>query len=302
MLNLSLVSVLHATPKKNGFDLAGSLIPIDKILHGGPSKDGIPAIDQPHFIKAKQANFLNVADRIIGIEINGVQRAYPIKILNWHEIVNDHIGNRAIVITYCPLCGTGVVYDANIKGKTLQFGVSGLLYNSDVLLYDRQTESLWSQILSKSISSKYKNTPLSIISSSHTSWGKWQQQHPNTLVLSTKTGYQRNYNRSPYGDYNRNQTIYFPISAKSKRYHPKERVLGISLNGIHKAYPFIELAKNNSSVITDQVAGKTLHIRFDINNRDGKITDPHGNTIPSINSFWFAWYAFHPNSKVYKVK
>ena len=302
VINITLIASTQAAPEKNGFDLTGSLIPIDKILHGGPPKDGIPSIDQPKFIKANKASFLSTADRIIGINMNGTQRAYPIKILNWHEIVNDKIGNRAIAVTYCPLCGTGVVYDASIKGQASQFGVSGLLYNSDVLLYDRQTHSLWSQILSKAISGKQKNTKLKIISSSHTSWEKWKKQYPNTLVLSTKTGYQRNYSRSPYGDYNQNEVTYFPVSAKSKRYHPKERVLGISINGIHKAYPFTELARNKTSSITDQFAGRSLHISFDIANRDGKITDQQGNIIPSINSFWFAWYAFHSDTKVYKGK
>ncbi len=300
LITFALSFSLQATPTKNGFDLTGSLIPINKILQGGPAKDGIPSIDQPKFVSANQATFLKNSDRVIGIGIKGQYRAYPINILNWHEIVNDKIGNRSITITYCPLCGTGVVYDAMINGKVLKFGVSGLLYNSDVLLYDRQTQSLWSQILSKAISGKQKNTSLTIISSSHTSWQQWKKQHPKTLVLSNDTGYQRNYSHSPYGDYDRNQATYFPVAAKSKRYHPKERVLGITINGIHKAYPFAELALSKTTSINDQIAGKSLHIKFDLANRDGNITDSRGNIIPSINSFWFAWYAFHPDTKVYK--
>ncbi|HIO91301.1 MAG TPA: DUF3179 domain-containing protein [Leucothrix mucor] len=298
----SLITSLEAAPEKNGFNLAGSLIPINKIFGGGPPKDGIPSIDKPKFLKANQARFLKSSDRVIGIEVNGNYRAYPIKILNWHEIVNDRVGNHPIVVTYCPLCGTGMVYDAKIGGHALQFGVSGLLYNSDVLLYDRQTQSLWSQILSKAISGKQKGTKLKIIHSSHTSWIQWKKRHPNTLVLSTDTGYQRNYDRSPYGDYDNNQAIYFPLAAKSKRYHPKERVIGITINGNHKAYPFAELSRSRSNTLSDTFTGRTLRIDFDSDNRDGHITDQHGNLIPSVNSFWFAWYAFHPDTKVYKYR
>lgn len=135
--------------EKNGFDLTGSLIPAEQILAGGPHLDGIPAIDQPNFVNAHAADFLENDDRVLGLDYKGVKRAYQIRILNWnwHEIVNDQVGREAITITYCPLCGTGLVYSGNMGGKAHQFGVSGLLYNSDVLLYDRSTGSLWLQIL-----------------------------------------------------------------------------------------------------------------------------------------------------------
>lgn len=302
VIMLALIPALQATPEKNGFDLKDSLIPSHKVLHGGPSKDGIPSIDQPKFIAADQATFLNDNDRVIGIEINNHYRAYPIKILNWHEIVNDQIDDQPFVVTYCPLCGTGVVYHAKINGKPLKFGVSGLLYNSDVLLYDRQTQSLWSQILSKAITGQHKGTLLEIIASAHTRWGEWKKQHPKTQVLSTETGHNRRYNRSPYGDYNQNRVTYFPVDAQSKRYHPKERVLGLTIKGIHKAYPFKELALRKTRVINDLIAGQPLKIHVDVANREGRITDPEGNIIPTINSFWFAWYAFHPDTQVYKGK
>ena len=298
----SLIRSLEAAPEKNGFNLTDSLIPIHKILSGGPPKDGIPSVDKPKFIHANQATFLKSTDRVIGIEIHGNYRAYPIKILNWHEIVNDVVAENPIAVTFCPLCGTGMVYDARINGKAFQFGVSGLLYNSDVLLYDRQTQSLWSQILSQSISGKQKGTKLKPIPSSHTSWEKWKKQHPTTLVLSTDTGFQRDYSRSPYGDYNTNRATYFPVASKSKRYHPKERVLGITINGVHKAYPFVELARNKTNTLEDTFSGNTLRIEFDAENRDGRISNQQGNIIPHVNSFWFAWYAFHPDAEIYTDK
>ncbi|CAA6828086.1 MAG: FIG01073555: hypothetical protein [uncultured Thiotrichaceae bacterium] len=293
------VGVVHAAPEKNGFDLANSTIPVSQILSGGPPRDGIPAIDQPKFIPANKADYLKPDDRVMGVKYAGEVRAYPINILNWHEIVNDTVNGQAIAVTFCPLCGSGVVYSALINGKAHKFGVSGLLYNSDVLLYDRETETLWSQILAKAISGKMVNSPLTIIPSSHTSWKAWKKQHPNTKVLSRKTGFDRDYSQSPYGNYTSDRTTYFPVAFSSKRYHPKERVLGLTLNGQQKVYPFAELAKFEGNSLRDHFAGKDLVLEFDVENRDGQIKDASGKVLPSINTFWFAWYAFHPEAEIY---
>ena len=299
-ISLNVFSAAYAKPIKNGFDLSATTIPADKIFIGGPPRDGIPSIDKPEFLTADKAGYLKDDDRILGVYHSGEARAYPIRILNWHEIVNDKFKDKAVAITYCPLCGSGIVYNAEIKGKSYEFGVSGLLYNSDVLLYDRETETLWSQILSKAIGGKLVNTHLEILPSSHTSWKTWKKKHPNSLVLSTKTGYSRDYDRSPYGSYDKNTVTYFPVEFKSKRYHPKERVLGITLNGKQKVYPFAELAKNSVNTFTDSFENETLSIEFDSENRDGTIKNAKGEIVPSINTFWFAWYGFHPQSEIYK--
>jgi len=151
---------------KNGFELKGALVPKSEILEGGPPKDGIPALMRPQFVTQKQIKgMFGKAEKAIVVEFQGKQKAYPISILNWHEIVNDSIGGKAIVVTYCPLCGTGMVFDAKIGNQVLSFGVSGLLYKSDVLLYDRQTNSLWSQIWRKAITGRYKSRELKLIPS-----------------------------------------------------------------------------------------------------------------------------------------
>ena len=178
---------------------------------------------------------------MIGIEVDGERRAYPIRILNYHEIVNDRIGDTAFAVTYCPLCGTGVAFDAEVAGKAREFGVSGLLYNSDVLIYDRQSESLWSQIMSKAVSGPLKGARLRKIPIQHTRWEDWLEGG-DTLVLSLDTGYRRDYSRSPYGSYDDDRNLYFPGNASSARYHPEERVIGFELDGRFKAYPFAELA------------------------------------------------------------
>lgn len=285
----------------NGFDLTGSLVPANEIHHGGPKRDGIPAINKPVFITPAQANFLDPEDRILGISLHGISKAYPVRILNYHEIVNDSFNSKQIAITYCPLCGTGLAFSTTINNVDHNFGVSGLLYNSDMLLYDKQTESLWSQIMKQAIAGPQKGTRLKQLPMTHTSWRSWRQQHPDTLVLSTNTGYTRNYASNPYPGYELSQDIIFPVSFTSRQYHPKELVIGIEINNKFKVYPFSELAKLNTSQLNDRFAGKQIKILFDASNRSGKILDKNGIELPSLTSFWFAWIAFHPESEVYKI-
>jgi hypothetical protein len=236
-LALLLIAAMGAVPADNDFDLRGSLIPADEIHAGGPPRDGIPALTDPTFVPAAQADFLTPDDRILGLNLDGEARAYPIAILNWHEIVNDRIRGRPVAITYCPLCGSGVVFDALLDGRRVDFGVSGLLYNSDVLLYDRQTESLSSQIKKQAVTGPMKGQRLSALPVTDTTWRAWRETHSKTLVLSTDTGHSRDYSRDPYGGYAQESGLYFPVSARSKRYHPKERVLGLEIDGTFKAYP-----------------------------------------------------------------
>jgi len=219
----------------NGFDLKDALVSPDEILTGGPGRDGIPAIDAPKFVAARAAT-LAPADRVLGLARNGVVKAYPVKILNWHEIVNDRFGDEAIAVTYCPLCGTGIAYLAQARGQVTTFGVSGLLYNSDLLLYDRATQSLWSQITAEAIAGPLKGAKLAPVALTHTTWADWKKRHPDTLVLSEETGFNRDYSRDPYAGYSTSARIMFPTANTSDRFPPKEPVLGVELNGARKAY------------------------------------------------------------------
>ena len=284
----------------NGFAVDNSLIPVAEIHPGGPGRDGIPAIDQPRFIEADDADFLDREDQVLGLVYQGEARAYPITILNWHEIVNDRIDDEPVAITYCPLCGSGIAFSAEHAGRELDFGVSGLLYNSDLLLYDRQTESLWSQIAKQAIAGPLAGTELTALPLTHTTWGAWRRAHPQTQVLSTETGYRRNYDRAPYGGYANERGLYFPVSARSKRYHPKERVLGVEIDGHFKAYPFSELSQTDGS-ISDQLGGESIEVRFDWAQPSASAFDAEGNPLPTTTLFWFAWYAFHPETEVYRA-
>lgn len=294
-------ALLYSAGSYNGFDVSDALVPAAEIYPGGPARDGIPAIDQPKFITAGQAGFLADDDRILGLDRNGIQRAYPVRILNYHEIVNDRFGDDNILVSYCPLCGTGMAFLATIKGTAHRFGVSGLLYNSDVLFYDRETESLWSQIKKLAVSGPMRGTGLQQISMMHTTWKDWRHKNPDTQVLSLQTGYKRDYNRSPYAGYEHSNDTYFPVSSTDRRYHSKEQVIGLSLDGIDKAYPFVELSRTKGTV-RDRISGRLLTIEFDTVNRTGRILNSAGEVVPTTIAYWFAWTAFHPKTDVYKAR
>ena len=286
----------------NGFDVSNAIIPASEILAGGPPKDGIPALSDPELIDAEAASYLKPDDRVIGVTMDGISRAYPIAILNWHEIVNDTINDQRYAVTFCPLCGTGVAFYSDIAGSTTDFGVSGLLYNSDVLLYDRETESLWSQIMSQAVAGKLVGEKLKAFPVSHTTWRDWVKQHPDTQVLSTDTGYSRDYSRNPYRGYEQSRQLYFGVNQRAPdTYHPKEQVIGLEIDGVYKAYPFAELEKNNQTQFKDSINGVSITIDWDSENRSVELFDSSGKRIAGIQGFWFAWFAFHPDTLVFKA-
>ncbi|MDP1692280.1 MAG: DUF3179 domain-containing protein [Burkholderiaceae bacterium] len=302
---LGLGTALAAAPDRaefNGFDVADASVPIDAIQRGGPPKDGIPAIDRPRFVAAERAEIAD-SDRVLGLVRGGVARAYPVRILNWHEVVNDRFGDRAVAVTYCPLCGTGVAFEAQVGGGVASFGVSGLLYNSDVLLYDRGTQSLWSQILQAAISGPLKGTRLRALPLSHTSWADWRRRHPATQVLSTDTGYERDYGIDPYAGYERIQRLMFDVQNRDDRFPLKEWVLGLEIEGVYKAYPFSLLARHadRNGVLTDTVAGRRIRIRYDRGHGTAEAFDAQGRPWPTTMAFWFAWVAFHPRTEVLRA-
>ncbi len=286
----------------NGFDTSNMELPSRLVKTGGPKRDGIPAIDKPRFIAPSEATFLRPSDRVIGLEIAGIAKAYPIRILDRHEIVNDQFANQAVAVTYCPLCGSGIVFDANIDGQKT-FGVSGLLYNSDVLLYDRQTESLWSQIAMIAVSGPMKDRSMTPIPSSQTTWEAWQKSHPSTSVLSNHQGiYQpAAYQRELYPGYEQSDDVWFPVARASNKLRPKAWVLGVTIAGVSKAYPFEDLARLKAP-LSDSIANLEFNVTYDASSRTAAAYSKDGAKLHASSMYWFAWYAFHPQTDVYRFR
>ncbi len=285
--------------KMNGFELGSASIPVDEIRRGGPPRDGIPSIDDPKFISVEEADdFLRDDELVLTIERDGDARAYPRRILEQHEIVNDSVAGDPLAITYCPLCGTGMVFARELKGRVFQFGVSGLLYNSDVLMYDRQTESLWSQLAAESVSGEMVGTPLSWLPSRMLRWGSWKLQHPDGRVLSRDTGHRRNYARKPYANYYRSQRTMFPVDRHREDLETKEWVYGVVVNGQAKAYR--RRALPGGRRVSDTVGGQKVLIRFDPESLELEVKNAEsGEEIPNTPAYWFAWQAFHPETEVF---
>ncbi len=285
--------------RPNGFDLSDSVLPRKEIFGGGPARDGIPAIDNPKFLPSGEVDFLRDGDLVISMSVDGETRAYPLRILVWHEIVNDKIGEKAFAVTYCPLCGTSMVFDRNVGGRELDFGVSGLLYQSDVLMYDRQTESLWSQLALKGVSGEHANTSLKWLASEFMNWNRWKERYPEGKALSTETGYPRDYSRTPYDGYEKSDAIYFPVPKKRKELPNKTWVLGLIVNGQAKAYPLDRLPDNRA--LEDTLGGKSIELSYDAAARYTSAKDREtGKLLPGVQVYWFAWQAFYPETELFK--
>ena len=282
---------------KNGFDLSQATIASDEIFAGGPPRDGIPAINQPKFVAVSAVDFLHDDDIVIGVVHHNIARAYPTRILIWHEIVNDRIDDHAFAVTYCPLCGSAMVFDRTIDGQVRQFGVSGLLYQSDVLLYDRETESLWSQLGLQAVSGSAAGTALDWLPSEYMTWAAWKQQHPDSEVLSTDTGYRRDYNSNAYDAYFASDETMFPVPHTRREFANKTWVVGVLINGEAKAYPVDTLPTEHS--IHDTVGGKAITVSYHAEGRQPQVTDAQGNAVAAVLVFWFAWQAFYPATAIW---
>lgn len=235
---------------------------VSPVYDGGPGKDGIPALENPEMIAASQASYLKDTDLVIGFVDGGEARAYPHAILDWHEIINDAVAGKKVALTYCPLTGTGIAYNRVVNNGETTFGVSGLLYENNLIPYDRATNSNWSQMLMKCVNGQLIGYGADVIPVIETSWSTWKKMFPGTLVVSTNTGYSRSYDRYPYlnigSDYRTDHDfILFPIGFDDRRLQRKDRVHGVIVNGRTKAYPFKSF-EGQKTVVNDVVNGQPL--------------------------------------------
>ncbi|MDJ0520663.1 MAG: DUF3179 domain-containing protein [Planctomycetota bacterium] len=259
-------------------------------------RDAIPALLAPKFVAAKDVTFMRPERRVITMRVGDEIRAYPLHILDRHELVNDEISGKAVLITWCPLCGSSMVYDRVVGGKTLTFGVSGYLYKSDVLMYDHQTESFWSQLEPRAVAGPMTGTDLTVLPSRVTSFGAFRKQNPNAKVLSDDQGIvpPHEYLRQVYLNYDKNPNIWFPVGKQSNALHPKAEVIGVVVNGKKRAYAMSALRMIRDTW-DDTVGGEMIMLRYE---REGDTVSVWngGAEMPHVRLFWFAWWAFHPDT------
>ncbi len=330
----------HIDPKfKKYFDQRDhtALIGLDEIVWGGVHQDGIPPLRYPEMINANDATYLSDDDIIFGISLDGDSRAYPKRILAWHEFFVDDISNLKIAGVYCTLCGSMIAYDMNHNGKFHDLGTSGFLYKSNKLMYDRETQSLWSTIEGMPVLGPLSNQGIRLKSYPiiTTTWGNWKKMHPPTMVLSLNTGYRRNYDEGEaYKSYFATDNLMFPVPILDNKLNNKDEVLVIRAPGYRDdplAISIKYLKKKN--LFQGQISGKQIvvlsekdgwsrvyeadNINFKsykkgiLKDTDGNqwkvtesfISDPNNykfNRIPSHNAFWFAWYNSYPNTRLVK--
>jgi Protein of unknown function (DUF3179) len=245
-------------------DFSSHNAPLDEFRSGGPPKDGIPAIDRPRFVSTGEADrFLEPQEPVAVLELGETARAYPLQILVWHEIVNDEIEGRPVALTYCPLCNSTVSFSREVEGRTLDFGTTGMLRNSDLVMYDRQTESWWQQITADAVVGELTGTRLEVLPSRILSWAQFLRLHPEGQVLSRDTGTDRPYGRSPYAGYDRPGGSPFLFEGEVNEALPAmERVAAVTTSaGSAVVYPFERLAKE--APINDRIYGEPIVVLFD---------------------------------------
>lgn len=278
-----------------------------KIRGGGPRKGGIgfdrgiPALDENNikFVSVSDADkWIEDNELVLAFEHEGVKRVYPLQIMVWHEIVNDVVAGDPIAITYCPLCGSGIAYFRVLDGDVVKFGTSGKLFNSNLVMYDDKTDTYWQQIGGNAIVGELTGYELKEISVDTVVWRDYKKNNPDAKVLSQNTGMSRNYGRDPYGSYYEDSFLIFPVDNSDDRIHSKTVVFGIEVNGVLKAYQEDDLIAK--TVIEDTVGGVEIKIERD-SSGIVKITNlDTGEEIVKERDFWFAWYAFHPDTGLWE--
>lgn len=243
-------------------------VPCQQVVDGGSGKDGIPSIEEPNYSPVSEINFLRDEDLVAGIKVDDEIIAYPNIIMFYHEVVNDLIHDIPITFSYCPLTGSAIAFEGTINGELSTFGVSGLIHKNNLILYDRLTDSFWSQMISEAINGELRGTGLSTIQVVEMSWKSWKEAFPDSKVLNRDTGFTRNYTKYLYGeDYmTNNSRILFPVYNQDLRLEPKTLVHGIRTNSNAKAYPIskfsdsVQIVNDNLGETDIVVAGSSsLH-------------------------------------------
>ena len=287
-----------ADEQAGGFNVDNLTVPRHEIAFGGPAKDDIPSLTNPEVVSVDSADHLRGRDRVIGVSLGGQNRAYPVRALMYHEVVNDEVGGVPIAVVYCPLCDSVTVVDRRLDDRIYTFGVSGLLYNSNVLLFDRVDEALWSQLGFMAVSGPNAGRSLRHLPWELTTLAEWRRDRPRSTVMTFNTGYQRRYDRMPYGDYFETDRLMFPVSRQDTRLPGKTRVVGVRLGDAVRAYPADEIRRAADGLVRDTIGGETIVLRAAPDGESVQVVEVPAEAQVA-HTFWFAWAAFHPQTGIY---
>ena len=305
------VAAAQADParwKREGWktDFSRKTIDYKEILSGGPPKDGIPSIDKPRFTEIAKVDDIPGQEPVIGLEIAGDARAYPLRVLMWHEIVNDTVGGKPVTVTFCPLCNSAIVFAREIDGQLLDFGTTGKLRNSDLVMYDRQTESWWQQFTGEAIAGTLVGKSLTMLPARLESFAQFKERHPKGRVLIPNDPGVRPYGRNPYAGYDTAARPFLYSGAMPEGINPMARVVAVRRGGKAIAVAMALLRDKKQleigGVRLTWRAGQASAVdtREIAKGRDvGTVAaSVAGRDVPYDVTFAFVFHAFHPNEKI----
>jgi hypothetical protein len=310
-------------------------IRLEEITWGGVIKDGIPALVNPTLIPPSEADYITPDELVFGVEINGDTRAYPLRMMDWHEMFNDVIGGVPVALAYCTLCGSGILFETDVAGREapFEFGSSGFLYRSNKLMFDRETDTLWNQFTGKPVAGKLvgADIELKVRPVAITSWAKWLARHPETTVLSLDTGFDRDYTPGkPYASYFDSPDLMFPARVNDTRLAAKDYVFALRMGDAEKAWA-LDLFED-TPVLNDTIGGRAVVLVGDPDSRTVRAYETGGNNFTAHNNnaetlvsqgndwriteaelisgsgetlarlpghiaYWFAWQNFRPGAE-----
>jgi len=285
------------------FDMSNPQINVDDLLAPGVPKDGIPSLTNPERTKAMDADYPEPDARVIAVEINDEAAAYPLGILNWHEAVNDTVGGRPIAVTYCPLCDSAAVVDRRVKtdeGKTitLEFGISGFLYNSNMVMYDRQTNGLWSQVFMRAMTGPLAGTKLDHLPVRVVKFSQFLAEHPEGEVLTTDTGHARNYDANPYQRYFESDRVFHDFGYDD-RLGPKTLGVGVLVSEDEAIFATKQAILEKGGSMTIETSKGEVKVSAD---DAGVQVDSAPDGVDALQTFYHSWSAFHPETSIIASK
>jgi hypothetical protein len=285
-----------ARPKLNGFEIEPKNPNWEHIRGGGPARDAIRSVDAPEFSPASQASWAPPPVAAIGLEIDGDARAYPVHLMECHQIVFGTVGGVPVAVTFDPLTAIPLVWERKVDGRVLEFGVSGLLYLEQFLLFDRETESLWAQYDGVAVAGPLAGTKLRRVPSRQEPVGAWMNRHHSSTVLARPERKKIDYRHSPYEAYWASESVPVPVRAEDRRYHPKEVVLGVEVDGKYRAYLGSILSGERGRIV-DTFRGQKIRILYDSN--VGLFMYEASDAVVVTDAYWFAWKSLHPETEIW---